>query len=96
MSRILVQEFNFYLYDIFSLKEKRRIKNMLMDRVDNKFNVSIIESAEQDNLDVLAITIAAACLDEKAAQKQEQKLREYIEVNMETYSRYIDYDFEIL
>ena len=96
MSRILVQEFNFYLYDIFSLKEKRRIKNMLMDRVDNKFNVSIIESAEQDNLDVLAITLAAACLDEKTAQKQEQKLREYIEVNMETYSRYIDYDFEIL
>ena len=53
----------FNLYNIKSIKDKRRIVRTIKDRVKNKFNISIAEIGNQDKKDSLYIGIGAVSSD---------------------------------
>lgn len=74
-----------YLYAnwVHSLKEKRMIVRSIIDKVKNKFNVSI---AEVENLDMhQSIVIGIACVSNSAKHSNSciQNVIEYIEQNTE-------------
>lgn len=74
-----------YLYAnwVHSLKEKRMIVRSIIDKVKNKFNVSI---AEIENLDMhQSIVIGIACVSNSAKHSNSciQNVIEYIEQNTE-------------
>jgi uncharacterized protein len=74
-----------YLYAnwVHSLKEKRMIVNSIIQRVKNKFNVSI---AEVENLDMhQSIVIGIACVSNSTSHSNTciQNVIEFIENNTE-------------
>ena len=47
----------------YSLKDKRRVLKSLKDQVHNKFNVSIAETEDQDELQMAELGVAAVGTD---------------------------------
>ena len=75
-----------------SLKDKRMIVKSLVQRVRNKFNVSIAEVDEQDYYQT--IVIGAACVSDSRTQANAvlDEVMRYIEENTE--AEIVDYLYE--
>ena len=52
---------------VHSLKEKRMVVKSIVQRLKNKFNVSVGEVDEQDIHQIIVIGISAVCGDQKAS-----------------------------
>jgi uncharacterized protein len=64
-----------------SLKEKRSVVRSLRDRLSNKFNVSVAETAFQDVHARAQISIALVASDGRLAESMLDKLDDFVEEN---------------
>lgn len=78
-----------------SLKEKRMIVKSLIQKLKNKFNISVGEVDKQDNHKIMVIGISAVCGDVKIAHSTKEKILDFIENNIEGEIINIDEETEI-
>lgn len=68
---------------VHSLKEKRMVLRSLIQRLKNKFNISIGEVESQDIHKTIVIGISAVCGEKKQVDSTFEKLISFIENNTE-------------
>ena len=66
---------------VHSLKEKRMVVKSIVQRLKNKFNVSVGEVHEQDIYQIIVIGISAVCGDQKQVDSTLENLIDFIEEN---------------
>ena len=66
---------------VHSLKEKRMVVKSIVQRLKNKFNVSVGEVHEQDIPQIIVIGISAVCGDQKQVDSILENLIDFIEEN---------------
>ncbi|HFD2044878.1 TPA: DUF503 domain-containing protein [Clostridium perfringens] len=64
-----------------SLKEKRMVVKSIVQRLKNKFNVSVGEVGDQDIHQIIVIGISAVCGDQKQVDSTLENLIDFIEEN---------------
>jgi uncharacterized protein len=77
-----------------SLKEKRMIVRSIIDKVKNRYNVSISEVESQDIHNYIVVGFAAVSSDTRHVQSTLQNVLDYIENNCE--AEVVDSYIEIL
>lgn len=77
----------YYPY-VHSLKEKRKEVRSILGRLENKFNLSVREVADQDQWQSFVLGISFTALRESEAIEMQEKLEQFIysEVNGEILS----------
>ncbi|VTR83903.1 ylxp-like protein [Clostridium perfringens] len=66
---------------VHSLKEKRMVVKSIVQRLKNKFNVSVGEVHEQDIHQIIVIGISAVCGDQKQVDSTLENLIDFVEEN---------------
>mgnify|MGYP004481025927 FL=1 len=66
---------------VHSLKEKRVVVKSIVQRLKNKFNVSVGEVDEQDIHQIIVIGISAVCGDQKQVDSTLENLIDFVEEN---------------
>ncbi|HBI6898961.1 DUF503 domain-containing protein [Clostridium perfringens] len=66
---------------VHSLKEKRMVVKSIVQRLKNKFNVSVGEVHEQDIHQIVVIGISAVCGDQKQVDSTLENLIDFVEEN---------------
>lgn len=66
---------------VHSLKEKRMVIKSIMQRLRNKFNISVSEVDEQDIHQILVIGIAAVCGSSAQVDSTMENIISFIESN---------------
>ncbi|XZI55421.1 DUF503 domain-containing protein [Clostridium perfringens] len=66
---------------VHSLKEKRMVVKSIVQRLKNKFNVSVGEVDEQDIHQIIVIGISAVCGDQKQVDSTLEILINFVEEN---------------
>ncbi|MBI6078887.1 DUF503 domain-containing protein [Clostridium perfringens] len=66
---------------VHSLKEKRMVVKSIIQRLKNKFNVSVGEVHEQDIHQIIVIGISAVCGDQKQVDSTLENLIDFVEEN---------------
>lgn len=66
---------------VHSLKEKRMVIKSIVQRLKNKFNVSVGEVDEQDIHQIIVIGISAVCGDQKQVDSTLENLINFVEEN---------------
>lgn len=76
-----------------NLKRKRQILRSLIDRLKNRFEISIAEVELQDKWQSSVLGIAFVSLDEQTAKKIVSKILDFIESDgtCEIFDRYKDF-----
>lgn len=77
-NRILVIELLLDLLASFSLKDKRRLRQRLIDRLRRSYNLSIIESGRQEDYRTLDLTAAYVAIDEHTARIMAERIKESV------------------
>jgi len=72
-------QLTFYISCATSLKDKRQVRRSLIDKVRNKFNVSIAEVDTQDMHQTLTIGIAVVSSNASQAQKLIDEIIRFME-----------------
>jgi hypothetical protein len=76
---VAVLKLVFMLYDVHSLKEKRSIVKSMMQRMQNKFKVSMAEVAAQDSLERLVLGFSLLGNDPRLLESQMSKIENFAE-----------------
>ena len=79
--RVIAVNIVFRLYEVFSLKEKRSIRRKVIERLKNKFNISIAGTGSMDSLTTLEIGFSAVSNDYKHLDEIYQNVINFIESN---------------
>ncbi len=66
---------------VHSLKEKRMVVKSIVQRLKNKFNISVGEVGDQDIHQIIVIGISAVCGDQKQVDSTLENLIDFIEEN---------------
>ena len=66
---------------VHSLKEKRMVVKSIVQRLKNKFNVSVGEVGDQDIHQIIVIGISAVCGDQTQVDSTLENLIDFIEEN---------------
>lgn len=66
---------------VYSLKEKRMVVKSIVQRLKNKFNVSVGEVGKQDIHQIIVIGISAVCGDQKQVDSTLENLIDFVEEN---------------
>jgi uncharacterized protein YlxP (DUF503 family) len=66
---------------VHSLKEKRMVVKSIVQKLKNKFNVSVAEIAEQDIHQTIVIGIAAVCGSSAQVDSTMENLLDFVEDN---------------
>ena len=66
---------------VHSLKDKRMVVKSIVQRLKNKFNVSVGEVHEQDIHQIIVIGISAVCGDQKQVDSTLENLIDFVEEN---------------
>lgn len=66
---------------VHSLKEKRMVVKSIVQRLKNKFNISVGEVDEQDIHQTIVIGISAVCGDSKQVDSTLEHLISFVEEN---------------
>ncbi|ELC8425288.1 DUF503 domain-containing protein [Clostridium perfringens] len=66
---------------VHSLKEKRMVVKSIVQRLKNKFNVSVGEVHDQDIHQIIVIGISAVCGDQKQVDSTLENLIDFVEEN---------------
>lgn len=93
--RILVMRITLRASWVHSLKEKRMIIKSIMQRLKNKFNISVSEVAEQDIHQILVIGIAAVCASSSQLDSTKENIISFIEENCDAEIINIEDDEEL-
>lgn len=64
-----------------SLKEKRMIVKSIIARLKNKFNISVMESASQDNHQIIVISIVGLGADSAQSDSIIENIITFVEKN---------------
>ena len=67
------------LHGCRSLKEKRRPRQMLRDRIRNRFEVAVAEVADQDTWDLLTLGVATVGPDREPVERVLQQVAQMVE-----------------
>ncbi len=78
----------------FSLKDKRRIKRSIVEKVRNKFNVSISEIEAQDSLNELVLGISYVSTDPNQIYRVFSDVIKLVEKEKDSFI--VDYEINIL
>lgn len=78
-----------------SLKEKRMVVKSIIQKLKNKFNISVAEVDEQDIHQTIVIGIAAVCGSKSQVDSTAEKIIAFIECNTEAEIVEIEQDDEI-
>lgn len=68
---------------VHSLKEKRTVVKSLTSKIRHKFNVSVIEAAEQDSHQTIVIGIAALASNSAQSDSIREHILRFVEGNTE-------------
>ena len=71
------------LFASYSLKDKRKIRRSILDRLANDFRLSAIEAEDQDTINDLVIACARVSLDRKSNRRTFEKIRAFMEESYE-------------
>ena len=77
-NRILAIEISLDLIASFSLKDKRRLRQRLIDRLRRSYNLSIIESGRQEDYRSLDLAAAYVAIDEHTAEIMAERIKESV------------------
>ncbi|ERI93717.1 hypothetical protein HMPREF1982_01480 [Clostridiales bacterium oral taxon 876 str. F0540] len=66
---------------VHSLKEKRMVVKSIVQRLKNKFNISVAEVAEQDIHQTIVIGIAAVCGSTAQIDSTMENIIDFVEAN---------------
>ena|GEM_PF-3044603 len=66
---MLVAELSFHLEGIDSLKDKRRLRQSLIERLSRTYRSSAAEVADQDRRDTLSVGVALVGSDRRVLEK---------------------------
>ncbi|MGG5462749.1 DUF503 domain-containing protein [Clostridium sp. B9] len=77
---------------VHSLKEKRMVVRSIVQKLKNKFNISVAEVDEQDIHQTIVIGISAVCGDQKQIDSTQEHLIDFIEENTDAELMSIDSD----
>jgi uncharacterized protein len=80
---------------VHSLKEKRMVIKSIMQRLKNKFNISVSEVDEQDIHQTLVIGIAAVCGSSAQVDSTMENIISFIESNTDAEIMRIENEEEI-
>ena len=81
--KILLLTIDLYIPWSNSLKDKRSVSKSLIHKLKNNFNISIVESNNQDILQKLVISIANIVFNNSQAYQFEDTIITFIENNTE-------------
>ncbi|MDO5716875.1 MAG: DUF503 domain-containing protein [Tissierellia bacterium] len=76
--KALAIEYRLRLFSVDSLKEKRKIRQSLIKRLQNKFHISVAETGEQDSFHVLVIAVALVSNDYTFLRKQAAAIESFL------------------
>lgn len=82
--KILIMEIELRASWVHSLKEKRTIVKSIIQRLKNKFNISIGEIGNQDNHKSIIIGLSFVCVNRNIAYNVKEKVLDFLEENFET------------
>lgn len=77
--RILLMKVTLRASWVHSLKEKRMIVKSVVQRLKNKFNISVVEASEQDIHQTIVIGIAGICASSAQADSTMENVINFIE-----------------
>ena len=80
---VAVMEITLHAHWVHSLKEKRSEVKRLTAKIRQTFNVSVIESDEQDVHQIIALGIAALTATTAQADSVQENIRRFVEQNSE-------------
>ncbi len=72
-------KFSLRLHDAHSLKEKRRPRRMLTDRIRQRFKVAVAEVADQDTLNLLTMAVVTVGPDAVPVEATLQAVINFVE-----------------
>jgi len=84
----------FYIADATSLKDKRQVRRSLIDKVRQRFNVSVAEVDTQDIQQTLTIGIAVVSSDVAFAQRSLDEIIRFMEKNAEAELTNVEKNYE--
>ncbi|MBE6052049.1 MAG: DUF503 domain-containing protein [Clostridium sp.] len=77
-----------------SLKEKRMIVKSIIARLKNKFNISVVESQNQDNHKIIVISIVGLAADSGIADSTIENIINFVDANTDAEIINIERDTE--
>lgn len=80
--------------ETYSLKEKRQIVKSLIQKIQNKYHISIAETGVQDSLQQVEIGIAIVSNNKPMIEKSAQQILSFIEAHYEV--EIFNWDFEFI
>ena len=83
MGRVLIIELRIHLLLSQSLKDKRRVRLHITEKLRQRYNLSVAETGSQDYQQTLDLTVAYAALNETSARRMEQTLRDELDTLLE-------------
>ncbi|HHV42758.1 MAG TPA: DUF503 domain-containing protein [Clostridiaceae bacterium] len=72
--RVLIAEVDIKLYESHSLKDKRKLRRKITDKMKASNNISLAETNQQELWDLIGLTIAYVAIDQSRAEKKAEKL----------------------
>lgn len=94
--RILVLELDIRLFDAQSLKDKRKVKRRLVDKLKAAYNLSIAETDHLDKWQRIGLTLAYVAVDQGTAEAMADTLRSVIDGLLEGDGELVNADTDIL
>ncbi len=72
-------QFDFFINDSFSLKDRRRVVSSLKERLRNRFNVSVIEISNNFQWRKSSLGISCVGNDERSVESLLQQVVQFVE-----------------
>ncbi|MDR5585882.1 MULTISPECIES: DUF503 domain-containing protein [Clostridium] len=94
--KILILKITLRASWVLSLKEKRMIVKSLIQRLKNKFNVSVSEIDKQDIHKTIVIGMVGICANSAQADSTSENIIEFIDSNTDAEIIHIEKDEDIL
>jgi uncharacterized protein YlxP (DUF503 family) len=94
--RILVLELDIRLFDAQSLKDKRKVKRRLVDKLKAAYNLSIAETEHLDKWQRIGLTVAYVAVDQGTAKDMADTLRGVVDGLLEGEGELLGADIDIL
>ena len=94
--KILILKITLRASWVLSLKEKRMIVKSLIQRLKNKFNVSVSEIDKQDIHKAIVIGMIGICANSAQADSTSENIIEFIDSNTDAEIIHIEKDEDIL
>ncbi len=73
-----VLELRVSVFDAMSLKDKRRVIKSLKDRISNKYNVSIAEVGQNDNIRTSTLGVSLVANDSRFVESSLSKIVDFV------------------